>query len=264
MNISGRMKIAVLLTSVLPLFNPAAAAQFPRFRALAFFSKTAEPAHVEFARDAIDFFRGLTVGDGFVFDTTSAMSDLTGEKLRDVSVILMLNDFPRTVDQRIAFERYMKNGGGWFGFHVAAYNDADTQWPWLLEFLGGGVFWRNNWPPMPAKIVVDDMSHPVTKSLPRTFMSPENEWYQWKPSPRGNQNIRVLASLSPDNYPFGLKDIIPDGDLPVVWTHTKYRMIYMNMGHGKRIFSDPTQNALIIAGLRWIAGMDPKGNPFER
>jgi type 1 glutamine amidotransferase len=254
----------IRFVSLLLLFNAASFAQFPRFKALAFFSKTVEPAHVEFAYDAITFFRGLTFGDVFAFDTTSAMSDLNEEKLKGYSLILMLNDFPRTDGQRNAFEKYMEKGGGWFGFHVAAYNDGTTKWPWLLEFLGGSVFWRNSWPPMPAKLVVEDAGHPVTKSLPRTYMSPENEWYQWKPSPRENKNIKVLASLSSDNYPFGLKDIIPDGDLPVVWTNTKFRMIYMNMGHGKRIFCDPTQNALIISGLRWIVETDPKENAFER
>jgi type 1 glutamine amidotransferase len=72
----------------------------------------------------------------------------------------------------------------------------------------------------------------------------------------------VLVSLSPDNYPFGLKDIIPDGDLPVVWINTNYRMIYMNMGHGDKIFTDATQNKLIIAGLRWVVATDKKGNVF--
>jgi uncharacterized protein len=243
--------------------SAASAAQFPRFKVLAFYSTHVEPAHVEFALDAIDFFRELTWGDCFVFDTTSSMNDLNAEKLKNYSVVMMLNDFPHSDEQRQAFRSYMENGGGWFGFHVAAYNDRDTNWPWLLDFLGGGVFYRNNWPPMPAKLIVDDLNHPMTKSLPPTFMAPANEWYQWKPSPRLRSNIKVLVSLSPDNYPFGLKDTIPDGDLPVVWSNSDYRMLYMNMGHGKSIFDDATQNALIIAGLRWLVATDAKGNVFE-
>jgi type 1 glutamine amidotransferase len=238
------------------------AAQFPRFKVLAFFSRTVEPSHVEFAAEAISFFRDLTIGDGFVFDTTSAMQDLTGDRPRDYSILMMLNDFPRLDGEREAFEKYMEGGGGWFGFHVAAYNDADTRWPWLLRFLGGGVFDRNSWPSMPARLAVEDRSHPVLKNLPEFFMSPANEWYQWRPSPRENGDIQVLVSLSPDNYPLGLKDIITDGDLPVVWTNRNYRMIYMNMGHGKGTFGDPVQNSLIIAGLRWLAQRDPKGDCF--
>lgn len=237
-------------------------AQFPRFKALAIYSEQVEPAHVEFTHEAISFFNDLTVGNGFVLDTTSNMNDMDIEKLKDYSVIIMLNTFPHSETQREAFHDYMENGGGWFGFHAAAYNDKSTNWPWFVDFLGGGIFWRNNWPPMPAKLVVERHNHPVTKSLPETFMSPINEWYQWTPSPRQNPDIEVLVSLSMDNYPFGLKDIIPDGDCPVVWTNKKYRMIYMNMGHGTDIFSDPTQNALIIEGLRWLVVSDINGNVF--
>jgi len=250
--------ILLLLTSLSSL-----SAQFPRFKALAFFSEQVEPAHVEFAHDAIHFFQDLTVGEGFVFDTTSQMDDLNAEKLKDYSVIIMLNDFPHTEEQRKAFQEYMEEGGGWFGFHIAAYNDLNTNWPWFLEFLGGGVFWRNNWPPMPAKLLVNNQLHQVTWALPKTFVSPGNEWYQWKPSPRLNPDIEVLLSLSEDNYPFGLKDIISDGDCPVVWTNKNYRMIYMNMGHGDRIFTDPTQNMLIISGFRWVVSSDSKGNVFK-
>jgi hypothetical protein len=37
----------------------------------------------------------------------------------------------------------------------------------------------------------------------------------------------------------------------------------MNMGHGDKIFTDATQNMLIIAGLRWVVATDKKGNVFE-
>lgn len=241
-----------------------AMAQFPRFKVLAFYSTTVEKAHVDFANDAIKFFRELTVGNGFVFDTTSNMEDLNDTKIKGYQLIMMINDFPHDSIQREAFRKYMENGGGWFGFHVAAYNDHTTKWPWFVNFLGGAVFYTNNWPPMPAKLIIDDTRHPITKGLPETFIAPINEWYQWKPSPRENKKVKVLVSLSPDNYPLGIKDIIADGDVPVVWTNTDYRMIYLNMGHGPYIFTDATQNKLIIAALRWVIATDKKGNPFER
>jgi type 1 glutamine amidotransferase len=238
--------------------------QFPRFKVLAFYSNSVERDHIDFAYEAISFFKDLTKGNGFVFDTTSNMNDLISKNLSDYSVVMMLNDFPHTQAERDAFRNYMENGGGWYGFHVAAYNDRETNWPWFVDFLGGGVFYRNNWPPMPAKVVADDPQNPVTKGLPPDFISPINEWYQWKPSPRLRKNIKVMVSLSPDNYPLGLKDIIPDGDLPVVWSNTDYRMIYLNMGHGKGIFSDATQNKLIINAFRWVVETDKKGNVFKK
>jgi type 1 glutamine amidotransferase len=258
----NQLRNTVLIAFAL-LFSLTSQAQFPRFKVLAFYSKQVEGDHVLFANDAIRFFKDLTSGGGFVFDTTSTMADLNDAKLKNYQLVMMINDFPHNTEQREAFRRYMENGGGWYGFHVAAYNDRDTNWPWGLDFLGGGVFYRNNWPPMPAKLVVDDPKHTVTKGLPASFIAPINEWYQWKPSPRERKNIKVLVSLSPDNYPFGLKDIVPDGDFPVVWTNTNYRMIYLNMGHGSQIFTDATQNKLIIDAFRWVIATDKKGNVFE-
>lgn len=253
-----------LLTTFIVVSETPASAQFPRFKVLAFYSMHVEPDHVDFALEAIRFFKVLTSGNGFIFDTTSNMADLNDDILKNYTVVMMINDFPHTQSQRDAFQQYMENGGGWFGFHVSAYNDKDTNWPWLNEFLGCGTFYRNNWPPMPAKVVVDDSNHPVTRGLPASFISPVNEWYQWKPGPRENKKVKVLVSLSPDNYPFGLKDIVSEGDFPVVWTNTDYRMIYMNMGHGDKIFGDATQDKLIIAGLRWLVATDKKGNVFEK
>ena len=74
-------------------------------------------------------------------------------------------------------------------------------------------------------------------------------------SPRLNKNVHVLVTLAPSNFPIGIKDVIPDGDLPVVWTNTKYRMLYMNMGHGfhgEKVFSDATQNLLFAQALLWL------------
>ncbi|MDR3188302.1 MAG: ThuA domain-containing protein [Prevotellaceae bacterium] len=257
-----RKVMGKLLSLLLLLIATAGSAQdaskprFPRFKMLAFYSETVEPPHVDFAHEAVAFFKDLTIGNGFVFDATSNMSDMNAEKLTGYDVVMMLNDVPRGEKQRQALEHYMKNGGAWWGFHVAAYNDRHTGWPWFLELLGGGVFWRNSWPAIPAKLTVDDPAHPVAKALPENFIAPSNEWYQWKPSPRENPKVKVLVSLSPENYPLGLKDIVPDGDLPVVWTNTDYRMIYFNMGHCRGAFHDATQNHLFINALRWLAEGD--------
>jgi type 1 glutamine amidotransferase len=227
-------------------------AQQTTFKVLAFYSTGVEKDHVLFAEDAIRFYTGLAHKDGFDFAATTDWDDLSEARLHDTQVVLWLNDSPHTSVQRLAFESYMKHGGGWLGFHVAAYNDEDTKWPWFLEFLGGGVFYGNNWPPLPAVLDVDSRTSPVTRRLPAQFISPANEWYIWKASPRLNKSVKVLVSLDPSNYPIGLKDTIKVGDLPVVWTNTNYNMIYMNMGHGDKIFDSQQQNMLFEDALLWI------------
>lgn len=138
------------------------------------------------------------------------------------------------------------------GFHIAAYNDAGTHWPWFVNFLGGGVFYGNNWPPLPAMLDVDDAASPITLRLPARFLSPANEWYIWQPNPRANKDVKVFLTLDPSNYPIGFKDTLLGGDAPVVWTNTKYRMLYLNMGHGDKIFTSAAQNRMFEDALLWV------------
>jgi type 1 glutamine amidotransferase len=246
------LKITFFLFALL-LFKFSAFGQTPKFRVLAFYSTIVESDHVDFARNAIAFYTKMAADKGFAFDTTQNWDKLNTENLKNYKVVIWLNDFPHTDAQKQDFEKYMKNGGGWIGFHVAGYNDQYTNWPWYVSFLGGAVFYNNNWPPLPAKLIVDDNTHPATKRLPKSYIAPINEWYGWKPDPRDNKDVRVLVTLATSNYPLGKKDIIREGDIPVVWTNTKYKMIYMNMGHGDQIFDSSTQNRMFEDAVLWLA-----------
>lgn len=252
----------LLTYAQVPEGYPANYAKAPRFKALIYYTQHAEEAHVQFAEQATTFFKKLNYGDGFVLDITTDFSKYPYEKLKEYNVIIMLNTSPNTKTERDAFEQYMENGGGWVGFHAAAYNDKNTHWPWFVKFLGGGVFYCNNWPPQPVLVEVDNEEHPVTKNLPASFVAPASEWYQWTPSPRQNKDVEVLLSLSPKNYPLGIKDVVNFGDFPIVWSNKNYRMIYLNMGHGDEEFIDGTQNLLLVNAFRWVVSKDKSGNPF--
>lgn len=252
----------LLTYAQVPEGYPANYAKAPRFKALIYYTQHAEEAHVQFAEQATTFFKKLNYGDGFVLDITTDFSKYPYEKLKEYNVIIMLNTSPNTKAERDAFEQYMENGGGWVGFHAAAYNDKNTHWPWFVKFLGGGVFYCNNWPPQPVLVEVDNEEHPVTKNLPASFVAPASEWYQWTPSPRQNKDVEVLLSLSPKNYPLGIKDVVNFGDFPIVWSNKNYRMIYLNMGHGDEEFIDGTQNLLLVNAFRWVVSKDKSGNQF--
>jgi len=231
----------------------------PQFSVLAFYSTKVEADHVMFSDGALKFFADIAAKDNFSFTATANWDDLNDTTLAKYQIVVWLNDEPSKPEQKRAFQTFIEHGGAWLGFHVSAYNDKDSNWPWFVNFLGGGVFSMNDWPPLPARLTVDDKSHPVTAGLPLTFMAPANEWYIWQPSPRLNKDVRVLVTLDPSNYPLGFKDILKSGDLPVVWTNTKYKMLYMNMGHGDKIFTTETQNRLFENGLLWLGGAAQEG-----
>jgi type 1 glutamine amidotransferase len=252
-------RFAAAFLLILSVFSlPLRADDKPKFRALAFYSTTVEKAHVQFAWDILSFYTRLSRTENFSLDATTDWSKMNAANLAKYQMILWINDSPHNDDQRAAFQAYMEHGGGWIGFHVAGYNDKDTHWPWFVDFLGGAVFYTNNWPVMPARLIVDSTDHPVTAHLPAAgFVSPANEFYQWRPSPRLNKDVKVLLTLDPANYPLGKKDLITEGDVPVVWTNTRYRMLYINMGHGFNILDDATQNRMFEDAIEWIGQAKP-------
>lgn len=244
--------------------RPANYAKSKRFKALMLWNPYAETAHVQFDKQSMEFFHRLNYGDGFVLDTTTTLKTYTYEQLKEYSVIIALNESPSDHESRVLFEKYMENGGGWIGFHASAYNDRNTHWPWYVKFLGCGEFKANNWPPQAALLEIDTHAHPVTKNLPDAYVAPPSEFYQWSSELRDDEDIQVLLTLSPKNYPMGVKDIVYGGDFPVVWTNKNYRMIYINMGHGDESYIDATQQLLFLNAFRWIVSRDPKGDPFDK
>jgi type 1 glutamine amidotransferase len=223
------------------------------FHVLAFYSTTVEQDHVEFAMQAIPFYQAMAAKDDFEFKTTKNWNDMNAEVLSHYQVVMWLDDRPSTPAQRLAFQNYMEHGGGWLGFHIAGYMSGRKEWPWFADFIGT-VFSGNNWPPLPAKIDVDDPDHPVTKGFPVSYTSPANEWYSWNPDPRLSSGIKVLMTLDPSNYPIGFKNTRTHGDIPVTRTNTKYRMLYTNMGHGNKIFDSKLQNSFFENALLWLGG----------
>lgn len=247
----------------LPEDYPARYAKAPRFNALVVYTTEAEEAHVQFDSLALQFLHKLTYGEGYTQTFTTDFGAYCSH-LDDYDVLVWLNFAPTDSIQREAFRRYMENGGGWVGFHAAAYNDSRTRWPWFNQFLGCGVFLANQWPPQCALLECETRDHPVTRSLPAEFVAAPSEYYMWNPSPRLDPNVQVLVRVSERNYPFGIKDVVTHGDFPVVWTNTRYRMIYLNMGHGDEAFTSPATNLLFTNALRWVVSLSPHGNPFEK
>jgi hypothetical protein len=187
--------------------------------------------------------------------------------------VLFLDARPDAPAQREAFEKYMRNGGAWMGFHFAGFALTPSQfpqdWDWYHhEFLGSDSYAGNTWRPTSAILRVEDGNHAATRGLPATFKASPNEWYKWTVDLRTNGNIRILASIDAASFPLGTgpkqHEIWRDGYYPVVWTNPRYRMIYFNMGHNdidyenktdrelSRTFGNEVQDRFILNALEWL------------
>ena len=97
-----RICFRILLLSLSMLAAPVLAQQ-PHFQVLAFYSTNVEKDHVMFAEQAIQFYSALAKRDGFDFATTTNWDDLNATRLKQVQVVLWLDDFPQTAGQRAGF-----------------------------------------------------------------------------------------------------------------------------------------------------------------
>ncbi|RZU46021.1 ricin-type beta-trefoil lectin protein [Streptomyces sp. BK022] len=262
----GLLLLAALLGLTAPPTAYAHTAAAP-FKVLGLYSGTWDAAHIDFEKEANDWLPRQAAANGFTYTASNDWNLLANGGVRAYQVVLFLDDLPQTAAQRTGFEQYMRDGGAWMGFHVSAFTTDAAGWSWYHNtFLGSGDFKSNTWGPTSAVLKVEDRSHPSTVNLPATFTSSVSEWYSWSRDLRQNPDIKVLASVDPSSFPLGTDpgQSWYSGYYPILWTNTKYRMLYANFGHNamnydtntrlSSTFASATQNRFLLDGLKWLGG----------
>ena len=249
------------------------------FNVIAFYTAKNDRAHISFVHEANRWLSLMSKQYNFKYDSTNDWSKLNSSFLAKYHLVIFLDTRPDRPEQRQAFEKYMKNGGAWMGFHFAGFaltpSAYPQNWDWYHNaFIGAGQYKGNTWRPTSAILRVEDSSHPSTSRIPRTFLSSPNEWYSWEKDLRTNKNISILLSIDSTSFPLGTgpkeHEIWQSGYYPVAWTNKNYKMIYINMGHNdidyehgtnKELsfqFSNSIQNQFIIDALLWLVGKKSK------
>ena len=252
--------------------QPAAAQTAAAFHVIAFYTAIHDKAHISFVHEANRWFPEMAKKYNFTYDSTNDWSNMNAALLSKYQVVLFLDTRPEQPDQRLAFQKYMDNGGGWMGFHFAGFALTPSvypqNWDWYHNiFLGSGSYVSNTWHPTPAVLRVE-YRNPATKDLPDTFRTAPNEWYRWSNDLRNNPDIRILLSIDSSSFPLGngpkLHEIWHSGYYPVVWTNKKYKMVYFNMGHNDIDYDHKTdqelshtldnaiEDRLILNSLIWV------------
>jgi len=246
------------------------------FKVIAFYTSKNDQAHISFVHEANNWFPKIAQQYHFSYDSTSNWNNLNAEFLSQYQVVLFLDTRPELPEQRLAFQKYMENGGSWMGFHFSAFalskSTYPQNWDWYHQtFLGSGEYASNTWRPTSAILKLENTKHPITKGLPKTFKAQPNEWYRWQNDLRKNQNINILLAIDSTSFPLGTgpkaHEIWHSGYYPVVWSNKNYKMVYVNMGHNdidyehkfdqsnktlSYTFENEIQSKMIINSLLWL------------
>lgn len=194
---------------------------------------------------------------GFTVNATDNPAVFTDQNLKQYDALVFSNTNNETFDtqeQKEAFQRYIRSGGGFAGIHSAS--GSERKWPWYWKLVGGS-FYRHA--PFQEFIVnVTDGSHPSTSFLPAGWKR-EDECYYLK---QLNPNINVLLQADLNSVEDKGKSEYPGevfGDtFPLAWYHEFEggRSWYTTLGHSPEHYDDPLFIKHILGGIRWVVTED--------
>lgn len=222
-----------------------------RFRALVF-SKVTNYYH-ESIPAGVEAIRRLGKQHNFEVVVSDDSSQFNDETLSGFQVVVFnnTNSTPEkgallNAEQRAAFQRYIRKGGGFAGIHSASGTERD--WEWYGQLVG--AFFKVHPKIQKLTVQVEDRSHPSTRGLPERWVRTE-EPYDFMVNPRGR--VHVLATYDPKSY----EGHVMGEDHPIAWCHEFEggRSWYTGLGHASSAFTDePLFLEHLRGGIEWAAG----------
>src|SRR5262249_1358833 len=209
------------------------------------FSKTVGFRH-DSIPDGIAAIRQLGQQNGFDVDATEHSSIFTDADLIRYQAVVFLSTTGDVLDgsQQSAFERYIRNGGGFAGVHSAT--DTEYDWAWYGGLVG--AYFQSHPAIQQARIRIEDASHPSTATLPVEW-NRTDEWYNFRSNPRGR--VKVLATLDETTYSGGAMG----ADHPIAWSqlYDGGRAWYTAGGHTKESYAEPLFRQHLLGGIQFAA-----------
>src|SRR4030095_7491831 len=155
---------------------------------------------------------------GFAVEVSTNPAVFTDANLRKYAALIFANSNNEafdTDDQREAFRRFIRGGGGFVGIHSST--GTERQWNYFQE-VQGAMFFRHS-PFQKFTINVVDQKHPATAHLPETW-NWSDECYFFT---NLNSEIRVLLAAEMTSLRDPKQHTAPGqslhGIFPLAWCH---------------------------------------------
>jgi len=210
------------------------------------FSKTSGFRHASIPA-AVAALKALGSKQGFDVKATEDAALFADATLARYRVVVFLNTTGTLLDgeQKSAFQRYIRAGGGFVGVHSAS--DTEYDWAWYGRLVG--AYFAGHPPVQDAAVAIEDREHPSTQALPQSW-GRRDEWYNFRSNPRGA--VHVLATLDESTYTGGTMG----SDHPIAWCQEFEggRSWYTAMGHTEDSYRDPLFLDHLLGGILSAAG----------
>src|ERR1017187_7179169 len=197
----------------------------------------------------------LGAENNFNVDVSDDPAVFTDQNLKRYKALVFDNTNNEIFDneeQKTAFQRYIRAGGGFVGIHSAT--GAMRQWTWYWSLIGGKLLRHPKLQTFTVK--VKDPKDISTVHLSATFEW-TNEFYYVDHMP---DDLHVLLAGDLTKLDDPAKDKYPGkkfGDeFPLAWRHQfdGGREWYTALGHQPEHYSDTKLTQHILGGILWAMG----------
>lgn len=193
----GVLSGGAALAASLPLLGmtPTAAATGDKPFSVLVFSRTTGFRHLSI-ECGVTAMKEIGREHGFGVEATEDPTVFTTENLRRFGAVVFLNTTGTvldTVEQRRAFEQYVRAGGGYVGIHSAS--DTEYDWPFYGDLVG--AYFKCHPVQQLGSFDNEAPDHPATAHLADRF-SVFDEFYSFRSNPR--DDVRVLLSIDESTY----------------------------------------------------------------
>lgn len=163
--------------------------------------------------------------------------------------------------ERVAFEAYIRRGGGFSGVHTASA--TESQWPFYHELVGARFLGHAAGASQlsTAEVFVDATAPAMMSEWPRRF-SHRDEWYYFVEDPAKNAALTPLLLVDeqtlPDDYPSEGRY----GRHLVAWRQSFAggRSFYTALGHDAQAYHSKVLD-LIVRGTEWAGALRAQSSP---
>ena len=174
---------------------------------------------------------------------------------------------------KLAFEKFMAQGGGFVSIHAA--NNSFPKWKAYNEMIGLGGWGGRDETDGPYvyfndagkkivdhskgsagghgkhhefEIVIRDKTHPITRGMAQTWQHEHDELYHMLRGPA--KNMTVLATAFDDKKYKGLGRHEP---IMMALTYQKGRVFHTTLGHGEPAYTSEIFTTSLLKGTEWAA-----------
>jgi type 1 glutamine amidotransferase len=214
------------------------------------FSKTAGYRHTSAIDAGKRYLMQMGKNNRFGVDTTESADVFTAENLKKYSAVVFLCTTGNVLNdqQQLAFEQFIRRGGGYMGLHSAA--DTEYDWAWFGEL--NGAYFKNHPKQQEAIFNVVDGNNIATAHLPKVWKR-FDELYNFKWI---GTDLHVLITIDESSYTGGANG----EDHPMAWYHAfdGGRGFYTALGHDNKSWEDPLYQQHVLGGIRYAMGAAPE------